>query len=332
MLRELLQADLRSDHPGRSEALHARAAGWLEGAGDGLGAAEEWAQAGRQDEAARVIDDQLPALYATGRLDVLRPWTRVGAPASGGTPWALMDLASRLLLGSEPEAGREVLDQVDALLERVPDPVSEVRGDVHPRRLRPHAGRRPAGHGAPRRGVAADPGVPGPRRRPSPHVPGRGPSRRPVGRNRAGVARPVRGRAAGDRPVGAPGWWAGRHERALPGGCVVVRGGGRGPPRRRREVGSWDVRRDGRDRGPAPHHGLRALLLRARRPGAQRPGAGRGSAGAGHHGHRADGHQPVAHRRRGGISRRSGSRRGAATKPCPCWFGSAKTPGADSHP
>ena len=74
-----------------------------------------------------MIDDQLPALYATGRLDVLRRGRASARRRRAAQPWALMDLASRLLLGSEQEAGREVLDQVDALLERAPDPVSEVR-------------------------------------------------------------------------------------------------------------------------------------------------------------------------------------------------------------
>ena len=248
MLRELLQADLRSDHPGRTEDLHARAAAWLEGTGDSLAAAEEWTQAGRRDEAARVIDDRLPELYATGRLDVLRPWTGVGAPASGGTPWALMDLASRLLLGSEDEAGREVLDQVDALLEHATDRVSELRatcihgvydlmqGDLQ--RATQHLDdvwQR----------VRACPDL-----EDDPRVTSRGVVRHAdlwaaVGlawldeyeEARCAIARSVR-----------PGGGRGRAERALPCGCAVVRGGRRGPPRRRREVGSPHVRRDGRNR------------------------------------------------------------------------------------
>ena len=140
MLRELLLDDVRGAGPGRLRELHGLAAGWLERAGESLGAAEEWTHAGRSDEAARVVDDAIAELYAAGRLDQLRRWTVAGAPASGTTPWALLDLATRLTLGAEEQAGRDVLDQVDALLEQAPDPGRGGPRHVRPQRLRPHAG------------------------------------------------------------------------------------------------------------------------------------------------------------------------------------------------
>ena len=158
MLRELLQADLRSDHPGRSEDLHdaggrlARGGRRQPGRRRGVGAGRPEGRGGTGDRrpAPRAVRHR-PARRApsvdgrrracVGRHTVGAHGPRIEAPARLG---AGSRTGSARSGRCAPRAGA--------------GPGLRSAGDVHPRRVRPHAGRGSAGHGAPRRGVAADPG------------------------------------------------------------------------------------------------------------------------------------------------------------------------------
>ena len=231
-----------------------------------------------------------------------------------------MDLASRLLLGSEQEAGREVLDQVDALLERAPDPVSEVRatcihgvfdlmqGDV--RRATEHLDEV-------WQRIRACPALDD-----DPRLMSRGVVRHADLWAAIGLAwldqyeDARRAIARSARPGGGRDAMS-EHFRAAALSCVAV-GEGHLADGERWARGTFAEMDETGDR----HH-ITVFALCSygrRRPGAQRPGAGRGSAGAGHHGHRADGHQPVTHRRRGGS--RGGLVRAGAPRRSPVPAGS----------
>ena len=120
LVRQVLRAELRARNRAREQALHLRAAGWLESAGDTRRAARHLAAARQADQALTLLQDRAVADFLENPAlpEPLDPGT-VKPALCAGDPGRLLALAADLLLSGDPVRGGEYLE----LLERAQQPI-----------------------------------------------------------------------------------------------------------------------------------------------------------------------------------------------------------------
>ena len=109
LLRQLLEAELRSESPDLVPELHARAAAWCEANGEPARAIDHAYLAGDPDLFGRLVLEGMQQVWASGRIDTVRDWMeRLGRRAPAPHTPAMIAHGALIfaLLGREADAER----------------------------------------------------------------------------------------------------------------------------------------------------------------------------------------------------------------------------------